>query len=319
MTSSPAVGDDWYTRRRTDAEGRFFRLVSDQTARKAAGATGTRQGIYVFAADGTVLAFGNAGNSADATRDQLRRGLAAFAALPAGKRTPGVVRVPPPGDPDPRYTRTVPPGGLAVKVHGRILDRAADPAAPFTVGTCDFAGGTAAARDFLWLTAADVAALAPADPTPGATYPLPAAVAARVCQFHLDDFTTGEPPFWTAAEVRRAGFTLTVTAATPAAVELRLDGTALMATGPDPAAADRGFDVAMTGRLTYDRAAQTFTRFDIAAVGDHWGAGPFTRGTRPGRTPLGVTFGPVVPADGPAADRVPPQAARDLDAYYGRR
>lgn len=313
----PVTADDWYQRRRKDAEGEFFLKMSDQTPRKAAGKTSTRQGIYVLTADGEALSYKNAGQDVEATKAQLKQALAKFERLPAGRRTPGVVRIEPPGQPDSTYSRSVPKGGLAVKVNARILDAVGVGA--FKPGTCGFVGGAKSGRDFMWLQADEVAAMAPPK-AEGATYPLPEAVAARMIQYHLTDFTRGEPPFWEKSEVRRQELTLTVTAVTPAGVELRLDGTALMSTDADPAKADRGYDVRLTGRLRYVPAAKAFDRFDVAAVGDHWGQGPHTGGARPGRTPLGITFGPVVPEVGSApADRVPPQAARDLADYFGRR
>ena len=47
----PVTADDWYQRRRQDAEGKFFRQVADQGPRKGQGGS-TRQGIYVLTADG---------------------------------------------------------------------------------------------------------------------------------------------------------------------------------------------------------------------------------------------------------------------------
>ncbi|CAN5904742.1 hypothetical protein BH23PLA1_BH23PLA1_22160 [soil metagenome] len=70
----------------------------------------------------------------------------------------------------------------------------------------------------------------------------------------------------------------------------------------------------MLGYLTYDRPAKTLTRFDVVALGDHWGEGPYTRGARPGRAPLGVAF-QLVNGQQPA-DRIPPQASRYLPGYW---
>jgi hypothetical protein len=78
--------------------------------------------------------------------------------------------------------------------------------------------------------------------------------------------------------------------------------------------ARRGFDVQLLGRIDYDRAKKAIARFDVLAVGDHWGSGPFTGGARPGRHPLGVAM--EIAAGDEAADRVPPQGARGLDGYY---
>ena len=88
----PVTMDDWYQRRRQDAEGEFFRKVASQGPRKGQGG-GTRQGIYVFTADGELLSYKNAGQNADVTRDELKRGLARFRKLPATRREPGAVKV----------------------------------------------------------------------------------------------------------------------------------------------------------------------------------------------------------------------------------
>ena len=60
----PVSTDDWYTRRRQDFEGEFFRKVADQSPRKGLNGA-TRQGIYVFTADGELLAFKNNGGDAE--------------------------------------------------------------------------------------------------------------------------------------------------------------------------------------------------------------------------------------------------------------
>ena len=121
---------------------------------------------------------------------------------------------------------------------------------------------------------------------------------------------------WTREQVRRSGLTLTVTGVTPDGVELRLDGDVLVATDADPGKADRGYEARLLGKLRYVPAKETFDRFDVAAVGDHWGESRYTPGARPGRTLLGVAFGPVA-GDKPA-DRVPPQAAREVGRYFGK-
>jgi hypothetical protein len=109
---------------------------------------------------------------------------------------------------------------------------------------------------------------------------------------------------------------LTIEEVTPAVVRLRLDGAALLATSEDAAKADRGFDVRLLGYIRYDREKQVLDRLEIVAVGNHWGEGTYTRRARPGQMPLGVAF---ELADGrSAADRVPPQAARNLNDYFGR-
>src|SRR5262249_12678880 len=117
-------------------------------------------------------------------------------------------------------------------------------------------------------------------------------------------------------DVRSRKLTLTVEEVTPATIRLRLDGSALLATDADAAKADRGFDVRLLGHVQYDRAKKTIDRFDVVAVGDHWGQGTYTGGARPARQPLGIASDRAGRKS--AADLVPPQAAREIDAYFGR-
>src|SRR4051812_39341647 len=149
----PVAGDDWYERRRDDAEGEFFRKVASQGPRKGEGGS-TRQGIYCLTADGKLLAYKNAGQAPDVMRETLRQGLREWARLPESRRKPGAVKVDALGRADPQYARTAPPGGLFVKVYTRILDRKGG-ADEMCRGTCSTPGGDKAARDHLWLTAAE--------------------------------------------------------------------------------------------------------------------------------------------------------------------
>jgi hypothetical protein len=308
----PVTGDDWYQRRREDAEGAFFRAVANQGPRKGEGGS-TRQGIYCFTAGGKLLSYKNA-SDARVMLEALRQGLARWKALPAAEREPGAVKVPPLTRTDSRYTRTLPAGGLVVKSYTRILDR--DDKGALCKGSCASPGGDRAARDHLWLTREDWQSLVPADPRKGDRFPMPPRLANRLLRFHLLDNTRGEPSSWRPEEVREQSLTWAVEAVTPAEVRLTLRGTALLATAADPAKARRGFDAALLGHLHYDRSRKVITRLDLLAVGDHWGAGPFTGGARPGRKPLGIAF-ELSPGKEPA-DRVPPQAAREIDAYWGR-
>jgi len=308
----PVTGDDWYQRRRQDAEGEFFRKVASQGPRKGEGGS-TRQGIYVLSGDGELLSYKNAGQFAEVTRDELKRGLERFLKLPASRREPRAVEVGEPGKLDPTYSRTPPAGGLIVRVHARILDRTGD---EFCKGACKTTGGDAAARDFLWLTKEEVRSLAPAKTDVGFTYEMPKPVAERMMRFHLIDNTRGEPPFWERQHIRRSKLALTVVRSTAEAIDLRLEGDVLLSTDADPAKSDRGYEARLRGELRYVPSKQTFDRFDVAAVGEHWGEGTFTRGSRPGRSLLGVAFGPV--AGDRAADRVPPQGAREVRRYFGR-
>ena len=301
----PVSADDWYQRRRTDAEGRFWKQIVSQGPRLVDAPT--HQGIYVFTADGELLAFKNAGQDANATREQLERGLRKWNSLPESRKKPGAVLIPDHGPLDPNYSRTPPEGGAIVRVHARILDRSS---VGYQKGTCDFPGGDRAARDFLWLTSDEVRSLAAIPPAKGHTTTLPKSLVNRILRFHLVDNTRGEPEFWNRSEIRTANHRLFVTEATEFGHTIQFDGDAHLES------ASRGYLARMFGyvRIASDRSID---RFDLVAIGEHWGAGAFTKGERPGRNLLGITFQLADPSR--PSDRIAPQGARNEREYYETR
>lgn len=303
----PVTGDDWYQRRRKDNEGKFFRTLTEAVGKQGH----TYQGIYLFAADGTALAYKNSGHSAEFTRDMMREALAKFARLPAAK--PGAVKVEDAGVPDPNYSRSPPEGGLILKAYTRILDFKGG---AYAAGTCKALGGEKAARDHVWITKDEVKELTPAKAEVGFRYPVPPKLVDRLARYHLIDNTRGEPQLWNPQDVRAKRMTLVVTAATADAIDLRLDGEALLSTDADVAKAERGYEVRVFGVLRYRPAKGTFDRFDLTAVGTHWGEHSHNSPARPGKSLLGQSF--ELAGEKPG-DRVPPQGIRDLGAYLGRR
>lgn len=306
----PVAADDWYQRRRQDKEGEFFRTVSTALGKTG---DGTRQGIYCFAADGTPLGYKNAGQFPEVMKQVLRDSLTKFQKIPEAQRKAGAVKIEELGKPDPKYSRTPPEGGLILKAYTRILDFKND---AYCKGTCNRVGAEKAARDHLWLTADEVKSLVPAKADAGFRFPLPPKIAERIALYHLVDNTRGEPLRWTLTEIRAKRFTLTVVSASDAAIELRLEGEAVMATNADLDKADRGYEVRLLGNLRYLPAKKSFDVFDMTAIGTHWGETGLTLGSRPGKTLLGVSF--ELAGEKPG-DRVPPQGIRDFDDYWGKR
>jgi hypothetical protein len=304
------AADDWYQRRRQDEVGKFWMSVAQQG--RPRDDTGTRQGIYCLTADGKLLASRNSQNP-EVMRDVLHAGLAKFKALPAAQRKPGATTVGELTRIDTNFERTPPRGGLIVNVYTRILDR--DASGQLCKGTCSVRGGDQSARDHLWLTEAEWNSLVPANPKPGDQFPLPAAIEERIARFHLIDNTRGEPPMWQRREIRSRRLNLTVTEVAAGAVHLKLEGAVLLSTQAIPEQAQRGFDGQMLGYIIIDTSAKKITQFSLVALGEHWGRGQFTGKARPGRSLLGHVF-ELAQADA-STDRIPPQAARDIGAYFG--
>ena len=305
----PVCTDDWYTRRRQDSEGDFFRLMSTAAGRNAP-AGETRQGIYAFAADGTVLGYKNAGNDPKTMKRVFVEALKNFAQLSEKKRKPGGTEIPEHGKLDPKYTRTLPTDGLVLKVNARILDRKDE---AICVGTCEQEGGSKASRDFLWLTKEEAQSLLPKVREVGQTLSVPTKIAERIARFHLVDDTRGEPTHWKREEIRSSQLGLTVTSASAEFVELRLDGAFTMATKSEVEKADRGFEVKLRGTLRYSLVSNQFDRIEITALGMHWGDHTHAGKARPGKNLLGVAF----TLDDSGA-KVPPQGIRNEAAYWGK-
>ncbi|MGH7172567.1 MAG: hypothetical protein ACRELF_09680 [Gemmataceae bacterium] len=272
----------------------------------------TRQGIYCLTASGKLLAFKNS-QEADAVREMLEQGLAAWNRLPERERRPGAVKVPNLGKIDRAFTRTPPPGGLILNVFTRILDRKRD--GQYVRGSCSISGGELPGRDHLWLKRSEWQSLIPPMVKKGDSFDMPSAVADRLLRYHLVDNTRGEPPFWASKDIRKKHLRWTVLLAEEEDVRLRLEGSVLLATDANPAKAKRGYEARLFGYLHYDRVRKVVDRLDVVAVGEHWGEGDFTRGARPGRKPLGIALELV--SGERAADKIPPQAARNLEDYLG--
>ena len=310
----PVAGDDWYQRRRQDAEGEFFRKISDQAGRGSHDANGgsTRQGIYCLTAAGKLLSFKNAGQSPAVTRNSLREALQNWKKLPEAERQPGAVHIPD-ADIDPRFTPAPPPGGLILNVYTRLLDHDENG------GLCAHKQKTNGAlreaqRDHLWLTESEWKALVPAQAVAGDKVPVPDTVRQRLFRFHLMDSTPGEPLAWSREEIRAGSLTAVVEESSQARLKVRVEGTALLAEQMYSVKAGRGLEVQLLGYLTYDVRNKRVERFDLVAYGECWGKQAICDARDPqGRRLLGVAF--ELARGDTATDRVPPQAARWLEGY----
>ena len=300
----PVAANDWYQRRRDDAEGEFFRAVASQGPRKGKGGS-TRQGHYMLTADGTLLGYNN-NRSVERRLQFIRDAFQAWNKIPRHKRGPGAVTVPELADDalDPKYTPRAPENAVVVNVHTRALDRAKGGGFHRARSAPDASGrGLQASFDNLWILESEWQSLvrAAASSKEGANFPAPLAL--RILRFHLVDNTRGEPSAWRRSEVKNYSMTLRQTANDTFAIT----GEARLAT----ADASRGYTVNLMGVLGVEGG--TLVRFDLVAIGDHWGSGRYTGKPRPGKTPLGASF-TIAKGDGPE-NSIPPQAASWLDGY----
>ena len=278
----PLAMDDWYLRRQSDANGKFFLKMTEASPRGTAG-TATRQGRYAFTAAGTCLGFNN-NRGPDRLLRMLKESLAKWDKLPPTNRAPSGEIADAPREAT--YHRPLPKGGAVIKVFTRVLERGPDGAFTHCAAPADADGkfehrGFGAAVDHLWLRAEDVTTLLPpADAPTGKPIPLSPALALRLARFHLVDNTRGEPSQWSRAEVRSLALALVPESAGRA----RLEGEMHLETKDGR----RGFTGKLVGHLTH--AKGKLIAFEAVVIGDHWGESALTRGARPGRTPIGFGF-----------------------------
>jgi hypothetical protein len=290
----PYAGDQWYLHRQKDADGRFFWKVAQQGHRKNQPEDTTRQGIYVATADGSLLASDHFHPSAERMVTLLQNSLERWKQRGSTATVADAAT-----DADRNFERVPPAGGLILNVFTRI-PRAANAAEEWTPNH-------ATGRDHVWLTQEEWRTLLPARWQKGMRFPVPRAITERLARFHLVDNVRGEPPFWTPEELRQAELTLVVE--DPTTGLLRLEGSAHLETK----GADRGYQARLQGYLQFDRQSDRFRRFDLLSWGEAWGEGPYTRRAPKGRFPLLAAFSL---AGNTPADRVPPQASRNIQGYF---
>lgn len=231
-----------------DEEGELFAQVLKQAGR---GLGGTSQGVYLFAADGKLLAFANTADAGHVKR-LLETALQKFDPASSGSasaresKRAAALAVPP-------------PGGLVIDVTTKVLAGYEGAAAERY--------RNALGRDHLWLRRDEAEALARGV--------LPESVPRRIARFHLIDNTRGEPPMWRADEVKKLEWTLR-------------DGKLVGLVRLESKAGDQGYQADLLGQVEVKDGQ--VTRFDLVVKGQFWGEGPFTRGAPKGKFPLAVAF-----------------------------
>jgi hypothetical protein len=320
---------------RQDAVGWFFR----DAGMRLPGAGGSQ---WCVTASGKVLESNNHSGLGFNMKEALRK----WRALPAAERAPGAVKVGELGEIDvSRALPSPPPGGLIVKVYYRAFMRDGgklryvvgkdlwhDEQGQRTDDVYDvqYPGTNVAPQaqpDHMWLSEGEWKSLLPAAPREGETHAVPAAITDRIIRWHLNPLTVyGVTNALNPQAVRAGELNLTVDSVAPESVRLRLDGFASLGTAappPDVVAGKRacmdhwGYEPRLLGMLEYDPNGQRITRFDVVALGDHFG--PLATGdgaSRVGLQPLGISFELVTKAS--PADCYPPGRARSLQDYFGK-
>ncbi|MFT5527653.1 MAG: hypothetical protein ACI9HK_005637, partial [Pirellulaceae bacterium] len=179
----------------------------------------------------------------------------------------------------------------------------------------------------MWLAEAEWKSLMPANPKKGDKLPLPTKLTGRILRWHLNPlrfYGRYGADALDRPEVRAGQLWLVVDAVAADVVRLRLEGFAKLGQTPTSAVVEGniasldqwGYDPHVLGFLEYDPLQRVITRFDIVALGEHFGRlGLGKRApSRFGLQPLGISF-QLVKGDKPA-DRVPPGRPSNSQTYF---
>jgi hypothetical protein len=314
---------------RKDADGEFLR----KTGIRLAGAGGN---LECLTASGIRLGAFYAAGGAEHNRRDLDGILKKWRALPEAERQAGAVKVSDAGPVAANIDQIAPPpNALILRTYHRILTRDTDGGVrkarasdyPLLAKRGDkdtwlthYGERWEAQPDFMWITEAEAKAIVRPSAAKGDRYPLLEAVADRMTRAHLImGMAYGECGICDKRSVRSRSLFLTVTNASADAVHLRLEGAADL--GADYATSEmkdrkgsqkgesvQGFEPKVLGYLTYNLKTNTFTRFDIIALGDAYGTpgGDHHFNYRAGRYPIGISFELAGTTPG---ERIPPRAA----------
>jgi hypothetical protein len=178
--------------------------------------------------------------------------------------------------------------------------------------------------DHLWLTEAEWKSLLPAVARVGEKAPAPKEITDRILRWHLNPLAVyGETNALGKSEVRGGELTLTVETVSASSVRLRLHGFARLGKSPPaPVAKGKcacidqwGYEPRLLGFIDYDDVKKVITRFDVVALGDHFGRlGIADSAARIGLQPLGISF-ELVTGNAPA-DRIPPGRTATAKNYF---
>lgn len=327
-----AVSVSNYDQGRKDAVGQFFKDAKMQLP----GAGGSQ---WAVTASGKVLE----ANNHHGLGFNIKKALEKWNALPAADRAPGAIKIGDLGEIDAERALPTPPekslilkvyyrafmrdGGKLRYVTGKDLwhdEKGEKSEAHFDTQYPGRITTAQAQPDHMWLTRPEWTSLLPNDPMKGDKVVVPAGIAGRFIRWHLNPLSVyGETTSLGPQSVRAGELTLTVDAVSVSSVRLRLDGFARLGTeAPKDVAEGKcacinqwGYEPRVLGFIEYDREKKAVKRFDVVALGDHFGRlGISDSASRIGLQPLGISF-ELVSGDAPA-DRVPPGRTPTAKTYF---
>lgn len=264
----------WRLDTQKDADCLFFQKMSDHGHYGKRQANESRQGTYVFTADGKFLSSVN-DLDPNVVLATLKLGLAKWNALPKSERAAKHIAD---VEPKHRWEDYFPKVGLALTGYSRDLPTSNSPTSE-RLPTWN--------RDSAWFSKTEVQHMVPRDAKTGQSFELSKEFVARICRLHLVDNVKGQTDEFSPDEIRGSRITAQVIERSDSQIKMTLSGTT-QASSQKP---DRGIATTLKGSATFNLKTNLFTQFEFVAVGHRWGKTRFNdRSRQLNKTPIGFSF-----------------------------
>ena len=231
----------------------------------------------------------------------MREGLQAWEKLPANNRrlsTSSQIK------PAHRWEDSFPEDGLVLNIINRDLPQQCDPTAP-----CEVKWN----QDHVWFSKQEARQWLGADPQQGDVHVLPEDLTARLARLHFIDSVKGQTARFSPAGIKGSQISTEVTERSGSVIKLKIVGVTKGANPEGWWQSANGVVTRQLGYATYDLTKDSFTEFELVALGRRWG---FTRfnGRRGDDEsgPLGFVFRLAAPN----AFRIAPAAIASYDADW---
>ena len=276
----PVAIDQWYTRSQQDAEGDFYRGIAAAGPRSEF--EQTTQGFYLADAAGNFLGYNNNRHGLP-LKQLLKETLEGFT---QGENVEPLTRT----SVDEDYSRSIPAGASVIRVNSKVLGGYAEPESEW-----DEIFQNAISRDNLWILDDEKAMLKSGE--------FPAILARRIARFHLVDNTRGEPDMWRGSDIKELNVSLE---------NDEISGNAYLESAGDR----RYYRVGFRGFVEFE--GDEISRFDVVALGQHFGHGRYTSGAPDGEFPVAIAFRLADGSD--VSDAIAPQGTKGwMPAYLDSR
>ena len=253
----------------------FFQKMSDHGhyGRRKKGAS--RQGTYVFTADGKFLSSVN-DLDPEVVLATLKEGLAKWKALPESERAARKVTT---KKPKHRWEDFYPHDGLVLTGYSRDLSKNKNPKSK-RLPTWN--------RDAAWFSKGELQKLVSRDIKAGESFNFPKVFVSRICRLHIVDAVKGQTDEFEPSEVAGSKITATVSDRTDKQITMTIRG---ITKANGKKLSTRGIETTLSGSATYEIKSGKFSKFEFVAIGERWGRTRFNgRRRQLGKTPIGFAF-----------------------------